>query len=108
MKPSTGFNGVDCSNGTCSGCDGVFGFEFDSAVVGVAESAGSVNLTLVRLAGTDGPVTVTVGVSGGNATNSSDYGGSWPAQVRIGNLGGTGDRGGRITLYHCHRRELDG
>lgn len=95
---------MDCSNGTCSGCDGVFGFDFDSAVVGVAESAGSVNLTLVRLAGTDGPVTVTVGVSGGNATNSSDYGGSWPAQVRIGNLRGRG----KVTLYHCHRREQDG
>lgn len=81
MILSTGFNNVDCSNGTCDGCNGVFGFNFESAVVATAESGGVVNLTLVRLAGTDGEINVTVDVVQGNATVSSDYGGTWPTQV---------------------------
>lgn len=80
-KLSTGFNNVDCSNGTCEGCSGIFGFDFESAVVATAESGGTVNLTLVRLAGTDGEVSVTVDIIRGNATVSSDYGGTWPTQV---------------------------
>ena len=80
---STGFNNVDCSNGTCDGCSGTFGFDFESAVVATAESGGTINLTLVRLAGTDGEVSVTVDVVEGNATISSDYGGTWPTQVCV-------------------------
>ena len=83
MKLSAGFNNVDCSNGTCDGCNGVFGFDFESALVATAESGGTVNLTLVRLAGTDGEITVTVDVIEGNATASSDYGGTWPTQVCV-------------------------
>lgn len=82
-KLRTGFNNVDCSNGTCDGCSGIFGFDFESAVVATAESGGTVNLTLVRLAGTDGEVSVTVDVVEGNATVSSDYGGTWPTQVCV-------------------------
>lgn len=73
---------MDCSRGTCDGCGGVFGFDYDSAVVEAAESVGSIDLTLVRLVGTDGAVTVELDVTGGNATAVSDYGGTWPAQVR--------------------------
>lgn len=79
---STGFDSVDCSSGTCDGCGGVFGFDYDSAVVGTAESGGTVSLTLVRLVGTDGEVTVDLDVTGGNATEVSDFGGTWPTQVQ--------------------------
>lgn len=78
---SMGFDSVDCSSGTCDDCGGVFGFSFDSSVVVAAESGGAVSLALVRLVGTDGEVTVDIDVTGGNAT-TSDYGGTWPAQVR--------------------------
>lgn len=46
-----------------------------------ADAAGTVDLTLVRLAGTDGEITVEVSVTGGNATRVLDYGGTWPRQV---------------------------
>ncbi|CAM9750475.1 unnamed protein product, partial [Ectocarpus sp. 4 AP-2014] len=78
---NTGFDSVDCSSGTCDGCGGVFGFDYDSAVVGTAESGGTVSLALVRLVGTDGEVTVDLDVTGGNATQVSDFGGTWPIQV---------------------------
>ncbi|CAM9974939.1 unnamed protein product, partial [Discosporangium mesarthrocarpum] len=79
-----GFNGVDCSNGTCMSCPGVFGFDFESASAAaiVAESAGVVNLTVVRLVGSEGNVTVMVSDVGGNASAGVDYNGTWPAQAR--------------------------
>lgn len=74
---------MDCSSGTCDGCDGVFGFDFDSSVVVAPEAGGAVSLTLVRLVGTDGAVTVDIDVVGGNATAGSDYDGTiWPIPVR--------------------------
>lgn len=73
---------MDCSSGTDSGFGGVFGFDFESVEVGTAESGGTVSLTLVRLVGADGSVTVELDVTGGNATATSDYGGTWPTQVR--------------------------
>lgn len=76
-----GFIGVDCSSGTCDGCRGVIGFNFESIHVDVTESVGSVNLTLVRLIGTDGDVDVWVNAIAGNATLGADFGGAWPAQV---------------------------
>lgn len=80
-----GFNNVDCSNGTCDGCSGVFGFDFSSSFVEISEkdATGTVNLTLVRLAGTDGEITVEVTVTWGNATGVLDYGGTWPRQVLL-------------------------
>lgn len=74
---------MDCSSGTCDGCSGVFGFDFSSSFMEIAEAdaAGTVDLTLVRLAGTDGEITVEVSVTGGNATRVLDYGGTWPRQV---------------------------
>lgn len=76
---------MDCSNGTCDGCSGVFGFDFSSSFMEIAEAdaAGTVNLTLVRLAGTDGEIIVEVSVTGGNATGVLDYGGTWPRQVLL-------------------------
>lgn len=74
---------MDCSSGTCDGCGGVFGFDFDSSVVVADEAGGAVSLTLVRLVGTDGVVTVDIDVTGGNATTGSDYNGTiWPIPVR--------------------------
>lgn len=79
---------MDCSTGTCEGCSGVFGFDFDSAVIYTPESLGTVNLTVVRLAGTDGEVTVTVNVTGGNDADAADYGGTWPVEVGARAVGG--------------------
>lgn len=73
---------MDCSGGTCDGCGGVFGFDFDSSVVVAAEAGGTVDFTLVRLVGTDGEVTVDIDVTDGNATAVLDYGGTWPTQVQ--------------------------
>ena len=72
---------MDCSSGTCDGCSGVFGFDFESALVATTESGGTVYLTIVRLAGTDGEITVEIDVTGGNATSSLDYIEGWPTQV---------------------------
>lgn len=72
---------MDCSSGTASGFGGVFGFDYDSVEVGTDESDGTVSLTIVRFVGTDGSVTVDLNVTGGNATATADYGGTWPTQV---------------------------
>lgn len=82
LFPRTGFAGVDCSDGTCDGCGGVIGFDFASAVRVAPEWEGTVSLTLVRLAGTDGDITVTVDVAESNTSDAADYGGTWPTQVR--------------------------
>ncbi|CAM9594511.1 unnamed protein product, partial [Choristocarpus tenellus] len=79
------FSGVDCSNGTCALCPGVFGFSFlstSATASGMEESVGVVNLTLVRLVGTEGEAVVTVSTTGGNALLGRDYNGSWPMQAK--------------------------
>lgn len=81
-NPSDGFGGVDCSDGTCDGCGGVFGFAYESTATEILESGDSVTLTLVRLAGTDGDMVVTVDDTRGNMTQGLDYGGTWPTEVR--------------------------
>lgn len=98
---------MDCSSGTCDGCGGVFGFDYDSAVVGTAESGGTVSLTLVRLVGTDGEVTVDLDVTGGNATEVSDFGGTWPIQVQGGCPPVRMQEAGREGSFFCRCRRCD-
>lgn len=73
---------MDCSNGTCSDCGGVFGFPNESIGTVTLESSGNVSLGIIRLAGTNGDATVLLDVIGGNATRGFDFAGSWPIQVK--------------------------